>query len=429
MRLFVRTLRGATVAVDAAETETVRSLKRRLVAASGLEVEEQRLSHGGRQLRDGYALGVDAGLSRHATLHLSARLRGGCLPHSIKLYLRCLHLFKVFISLYMFIMGIIMITDLSIHQAYGSQFVFYGLMVLLLAVLKPINIAMGHYGSTRHNKFALLIIVVFDSTVIFLQSSLGIIFIVAGTSEFPYALRKDCGKSVLAADSPYSTQDCKEYWDSDRTAGFRLAWMSTYHMGVRENDEGEQQKIELYQDEGMCCGFGPPMNCEFIENKDDWPTNLKQDQDHGGMQVLGKDMLKQRVTCSAARKAWYPTQPGVCMHYDDLDFNEVDVLGCRYDWATGLCLSKAATGSSKGCAASYEDRMNEKLYPQGAILFGSIILEGFTVFAACFFCWKRKEDDVLPVTYIYSEPWDPVKEGKLKLHAPQDALQLGGEDE
>ena len=72
--------------------------------------------------------------------------------------------------------------------------------------------------------------------------------------------------------------------------------------------------------------------------------------------------------------------------------------------------------------------MNEKLYPQGIILFGSILLEGFTVFAACFYCWKRKEDDVLPVTYIYEEPWDPIKEGKLKLHEPQDAAQHGEED-
>ena len=114
-------------------------------------------------------------------------------------------------------------------------------------------------------------------------------------------------------------------------------------------------------------------------------------------------------------------------NHDEADYKESFILGCKYDWAAGLCVDRDVEDGSRGCAAFFEDRMNEKLYPQGIILFGSILLEGFTVFAACFYCWKRKEDDVLPVTYIYEEPWDPIKEGKLKLHEPQDA-QHGEED-
>ena len=422
MQIFVKGLDGRTSTLDVSTDDSIRHVKRLACGKTGVHPTSQRLLALGKPLLGETRSLGEYGVRDGCTLHLSCRLRGGCLPHSLKLYLRCLHLFKCFISLYMFISGCVMVSDYSIHQAYGSQFVLYGLMVLLLSITKPCNIVMGHYGSVNHNKFALLVIIAFDSTVIFLQSSLAIIFIVSGTEEFEKQLRKDCSRAVLPEDSIYSTQECKEFWDSDRTAGFRLAWMSTYYMGMREGDATKQQLLEEVQAEGMCCGFGPPTNCVFIENKEEFPTHLKQDE------YLGNDMLQQRVKCSGAFEQWYPEQLGICSHYDESDFKEENSLGCKFDWANGMCLDRGVNDYSLGCAQFYEDWMNDKLYPQGVILFGSIILEGFTVIAACFYCWKRKENDVLPVTYIYEEPWDPIKEGKLKLHEPQDAAQHGEED-
>ena len=79
-------------------------------------------------------------------------------------------------------------------------------------------------------------------------------------------------------------------------------------------------------------------------------------------------------------------------NHDEADYKESFILGCKYDWAAGLCVDRDVEDGSRGCAAFFEDRMNEKLYPQGIILFGSILLEGFTVFAACFYCWKRNPE-------------------------------------
>ena len=89
---------------------------------------------------------------------------------------------------------------------------------------------------------------------------------------------------------------------------------------------------------------------------------------------------------------------------------------------------RPTTGTAAG-AAIFESYMNDKIFPQGAALLGSLILELFTIVTACLFCLKRKENDVLAVTYIYDEPWDPVKEGKLKLHQIGDDAAPGGDDE
>lgn len=422
MQILLRGLDGRTSALEVRRRTSVRRLKRLIEERTGVAPSKQRLTARGAPLLRETATLESCGVGEATLVELGGRLRGGCQPHALKLYMRCLHLFKVFVSLYMFMSGCVMISDYSIHQAFGTQYIFWGILVLCLAVTKPCNILMGHYGSVYHNKFALLVVIVFDGAVIFVQSSLAIIFIVDGSPKYERELRRDCSKSVHPRDSQFSTQDCTEYWDDDRTAGFRLAWMSTYYMGIREKDQARMQQLEEYQAKGMCCGFGPPANCDFVENKELFPTPIAQED------LFGGDMLRQRVSCSDVYDAWYPAELGTCGHYDEADYKESFILGCKYDWAAGLCVDRDVEDGSRGCAAFFEDRMNEKLYPQGIILFGSILLEGFTVFAACFYCWKRKEDDVLPVTYIYEEPWDPIKEGKLKLHEPQDAAQHGEED-
>ena len=104
-------------------------------------------------------------------------------------------------------------------------------------------------------------------------------------------------------------------------------------------------------------------------------------------------------------------------------------MGCQYDWGTGLCLDREVEKRTTGCANYFEGVMNDKIFPQGVVLYGTIVLESFTILTACSFCWKRKENDVLATTYIYDEPWDPVKEGKLQLHPIEDAAAMGdGED-
>ena len=102
-------------------------------------------------------------------------------------------------------------------------------------------------------------------------------------------------------------------------------------------------------------------------------------------------------------------------------------LGCRTDWGTGLCNTWEVTPDSTGCAVYFESLMNGKIYPNGWMLLATVGVEGATIVIACFYCWKRKDHDVLSTAYIYEEPWDPVKEGKLHVGL-QEAEAMGGRE-
>ena len=144
--------------------------------------------------------------------------------------MRCVHLFKVLIAFYMFCVGAGILSDQSIHRAYGSVYIFYGLVVFILSLLKPCNIALGHYGSSRHNKCALLIILLFDGFAIFVQLIIAGFFLADGqyelygensitgrrmdgckgatcTEEESRKLRSDCNRVQVPEESKYSKRD------------------------------------------------------------------------------------------------------------------------------------------------------------------------------------------------------------------------------
>ena len=187
----------------------------------------------------------------------------------------------------------------------------------------------------------------------------------------------------------------------------------------------------------MCCGFAPPDSCDRIENDDKYPRS-------GGFEFsgrdlscegVGRDMLKQRVKCSPKLANWYPldktfSDEAPCQAFADGETAAViqNSLGCRTDWGTGLCNTWEVTPDSTGCAVYFEGLMNGKLYPNGWMLLATVGVEGMTIIIACFYCWKRKDHDVLSTAYIYEEPWDPVKEGKLHVGL-QEAEAMGGGDD
>ncbi|KAJ8610589.1 hypothetical protein CTAYLR_007151 [Chrysophaeum taylorii] len=348
-----------------------------------------------------------------------------CQTHSLQLYLRCLHLFKLLISVYMFIYGLIVCTDLTIHQAYGSDILGIGVVITFLGAIKPCNVYVGHYGSTKHNKFALLMAVTFDTVVGIVQFFIGFTLALRGTPAYDRSLRRACARHTLEIDE----DRCDDYWNDDRTAGVRLAWMSVYYRAVRDNDNARAKILAQAADIGECCGFGPPAACQRIENDDKFPNKFARDQ------YLGKDMLDQRVACSEDRACgggaycWYPEEEGTCEHFADSDISNANSLGCRYDWGLGSCLDADVDAASRGCAWHFEDTMNAKIYGHGVALMVTLGLEALTVLSGCCYCWKRKANDILPVDYVYEEPWDPVKSGKLMLHRPQDGNMQAEEDD
>lgn len=76
MQLFVKTLQGQTLTVNADTADTIQAVKERIAAKENLPAGEQRLVYAGKQLDETRSL-QDYNIQENATLHLLMRLKGG----------------------------------------------------------------------------------------------------------------------------------------------------------------------------------------------------------------------------------------------------------------------------------------------------------------------------------------------------------------
>lgn len=77
MQLFVKTLTGKTVSVEADPGDSIETLKHKIQEKEGIPPEQQRIIFGGKQLQGGDKTLGDFDLEEGNTLHLVLRLRGG----------------------------------------------------------------------------------------------------------------------------------------------------------------------------------------------------------------------------------------------------------------------------------------------------------------------------------------------------------------
>jgi hypothetical protein len=65
----------------------------------------------------------------------------------------------------MFWPAIQFLSDTTIAQAFGQDMIGVGAVIFILGIIKPINICIGVYGSSNHNKFALLCVLLMDAAI------------------------------------------------------------------------------------------------------------------------------------------------------------------------------------------------------------------------------------------------------------------------
>jgi len=280
--------------------------------------------------------------------------------------------------LYIFAIGCYFASSLDLQSAFGIEFVQYGLSLIFLALLSISMILPFKYGVNRHNRFLLAFVFVMETIVFAELINVGYTILSYSYPAFPKALQKDC---LQYKPSIYTDEQCAEFYNSDRTAGFRLFWTSYFSRRGNKYDNQILANIET----GICCGFFQPFRC--ITNTNGFPKNRND-------KYVSSELAAARVTCSTHAN-YYPQQTD-CVNYIDFAADPPIIGGCYYDLGTGYCLTDSLSSTTMGCASATEDYCVNLIKPHSLLIMGLSVTNFFYMFLACVMWWKRKETDIFP---------------------------------
>jgi hypothetical protein len=285
---------------------------------------------------------------------------------------------KLCFNIYIFGIGCYVATSTDLKQAFGLEFVQYGLSLIFLALLSGGMIYPMKYGVDRHNRFLLMMVFIFETIVFAEMINYGVLLQSYTVPEFSKTMQLDCLRNNPII---FTREQCMPFYESDRTAGFRLVWQ--YYFSNKSDKTKYQALAELQKI--SCCGFFSPFNC--VQNDDKYPS----DKDVAG---IDSKFLSRRVTCS--RFEGYYLEQDNCINYYDLSTDPPTIGGCRYDLGVGLCLELDISGSTTGCASATEDFVSSLIAPHAPMLLVCSVFNMMYMLIACCMWWKRKESDVFP---------------------------------
>lgn len=302
-----------------------------------------------------------------------------CSIPGIRLLVKVFNWVKGAFSIYVFAIGCFLAASTDFKQAFGVQFINYGLSLIFLALLSLGLIWPFKYGVERHNRFLIAFSFVMETIIFAELIHYGVLISSYTVPRFSKSLQLDCLRNTPII---YTPEQCTEFYESDRTAGFRLVWQSYF---TKINDKKAFQTL-TFIGEGLCCGFYQPFKC--TPNPDKFPSSRAKDG------ISGR-FLKARVTCSPGFPNYYPRQPN-CAHVADFSTDPPTIGGCEYDLGAGACLDKDVESSTYGCASGVEDFVVTQIAPHAILLVVCSIFHFLYMVFACCMWWKRKEPDVFP---------------------------------
>jgi hypothetical protein len=280
--------------------------------------------------------------------------------------------------MYIFSIGCYFASSNTLQQAFGVQFISYGLSLIFISLLAFGLLYPFKYGIDRHNRFVLAVVFVFESIVFGELINFGLTIQSYTYPTFNKDLQLDCSRNTPLK---YSTEECTAYFNHDRTAGFRLVW--AYYFSTSTNVLNYQVLSTIQG--GLCCGFYPPFKC--TENKAKFPSNRVTTG-------ITSSYLKQRTTCSQYEN-YYPEQYD-CADVKDYSTNPPIIGGCEYDLGVSFCLDSEIYSSTSGCSSYTEDYVVNLIAPHAPVLLGLCSLSLIYMLLCCCMWWKRKEVDVFP---------------------------------